>query len=136
MTYNELAVSYVRRAQVRFEALQFFLEREAYPDVVREAQELAELALKGLLRSVGIDPPRWHDVGPVLRDQAHLFSASLQKKIPALAQASGRLRRDREMAFYGDVDFIPGDHYGRSEAEAAIADAGLILQAAQEVVLP
>jgi HEPN domain-containing protein len=39
-------------------------ERSA--DVVGESQEIVELALKGLLRSCGIDPPRIHDVSDVL----------------------------------------------------------------------
>ena len=53
-------------------------------DVVREAQEIVELALKGLLRQVGIEPPRWHDVGELLRDIARAFSK------PAAAAVSHR----------------------------------------------
>ena len=68
MTVDELARAYVTKASKRRRALEVLLEEEAYSDVVREAQELVELALKGMLRFVGIDPPKWHDVGPILKE--------------------------------------------------------------------
>ncbi len=44
-----------------------------YSDVVREAQELVELALKGMLRAVGIDPPKVHEVGGALLSNRDRF---------------------------------------------------------------
>ena len=44
MTNPDLARSYLAKAQLRLEALAFLLERGGYSDVVREAQELVELA--------------------------------------------------------------------------------------------
>ena len=38
----------------------------SWADGVRESQEVVELALKGLLRVSGIEPPRIHDVSEVL----------------------------------------------------------------------
>jgi len=35
----------------------------SFSDVVEEAQEIVELSLKGMLRFVGIEPPKFHDVG-------------------------------------------------------------------------
>jgi hypothetical protein len=69
VTASELAKSYLVKAAVRLEMLSFLFERAAWPDVVREAQELVELTLKGMLRQVGVDPPKWHDVGPILLEQ-------------------------------------------------------------------
>lgn len=68
MTADELARSYFSRARKRLAALRALMQEEAFPDVVREAQELVELALKGMLRWVGIDPPKWHDVGSILKE--------------------------------------------------------------------
>jgi HEPN domain-containing protein len=42
------------------------LGEDDYSDVVREAQEIVELALKGMLRQIGIEPPKWHDVGQLI----------------------------------------------------------------------
>ena len=56
---------YVRRAEHRLRALDVLYEEESWADVVRESQEVVELALNGLLRSCGIEPPRTHDVAEV-----------------------------------------------------------------------
>ena len=61
-----LAPDYLRRAKIRLAALDVLFEGESWADVVRESQEIVELALKGLLRFRGIDPPRVHDVSEVL----------------------------------------------------------------------
>ncbi|MBI2914833.1 MAG: HEPN domain-containing protein [Firmicutes bacterium] len=37
------------------------MEEQSYSDVVREAQEIVELCLEGILRYVGIEPPKLHD---------------------------------------------------------------------------
>ena len=57
MTNGSLAQSYLLKATKRLKILPVLLDEEAYSDVVREAQELVELALKGVLRQVGIEPP-------------------------------------------------------------------------------
>jgi HEPN domain-containing protein len=127
MTADELARGYFVRARKRFVALRTLLDVEAYPDVIRESQELVELVLKGMLRWVGIDPPKWHDVGSILLEEQAKYPPEIRREIPKLAEISLRLRRDRELAFYGDRDFIPERVYGRSDAERALADAEKVL---------
>lgn len=135
MTADELARSYLAKAAVRAEMLEFLAQRQAWSDVVRVAQELVELALKGMLRHVGVDPPKWHDVGGILLEHATLFPADVQTRLPELARISKRLRKDRELAFYGDIDFIPTREYGPAEGRAAIEEARAVLAAAQQVVV-
>lgn len=129
MTADELARSYFARARKRMHALRALMDAEGYPDVVREAQELVELVLKGMLRWVGVDPPHWHDVGPILLEQRERFPPALQQEVPQLAEISLRLRRDREAAFYGDIDLIPERIFGRRAAAQALADAERVLAA-------
>ncbi|GAB4471882.1 MAG: hypothetical protein OHK0044_15260 [Burkholderiaceae bacterium] len=129
MTADELARGYLLRARKRMAALRALMAEEAYPDVVREAQELVELVLKGMLRWVGVDPPRWHDVGDIVLEHAALFPPQLQAELPALASISRRLRRERENAFYGDADLIPERVYDRASADQAFADAQRVLDA-------
>ncbi|MCY4637496.1 MAG: hypothetical protein OXG04_23865 [Acidobacteria bacterium] len=40
MTNTSLAESYLIKARIRLEVLEVYLEKEAYSDVVREAQEI------------------------------------------------------------------------------------------------
>jgi len=53
MNIPTLAQSYLEKASKRLRILEVLMEEEAYSDVVREAQEIVELALKGVLRSLG-----------------------------------------------------------------------------------
>jgi HEPN domain-containing protein len=119
MRNKELALDYVRRAQVRLRALDVLYEAQSWADVVRESQEIVELALKGLLRAHGIEPPRIHDVsGLLIAEQARLPLA-LHAKLPRLAAISRDLRRDRELAFYGAEDLTPGSFYMQEDADRA-----------------
>ena len=119
----ELAEDYVRRAKIRLAAVDVLFEGESWPDVVRESQEILELALKGLLRWCGVDPPRVHDVSDVLLAEKGRLPADLIGEAEALAAASRHLRRDRELAFYGAEDLTPTGFYSRADAEDARAAA-------------
>jgi len=50
LTNDQLAKSYLVKAQKRLRILDVLLEEEDYSDVVREAQEVVELAQKAILR--------------------------------------------------------------------------------------
>ena len=128
MTADELARSYFQRCRKRRVALEALYGVEAYADVMREAQELVELGLKGLLRAAGIDPPKWHDVGRILLENARLFPATLHDDLPRMAEISSRLRKERELSFYGEIDFIPEENYSREDAAAVMADVDWILE--------
>lgn len=123
MRNKELALDYVKRANVRLRALDVLYDGESWADVVRESQEVVELVLKGLLRSSGIEPPRIHDVSALLLAEAERLPAELQAKLPRLAAISRDLRRDRELAFYGAEDLTPGSFYARDDADRARASA-------------
>lgn len=123
MRNTDLARDYIRRAQVRLQALEVLFEAESWADVVRESQEIVELTLKALLRASGVDPPRIHDVSEVLRAERQRLPAALSKEVDTLAEISRRLRRDRELAFYGAEDLTPSGFYSRDDAEAARLDA-------------
>ena len=115
----ELAEDYVRRAKLRLKALDVLFEGEGWPDVVRESHEILELALKGLLRWCGVDPPRIHDVSDVLLAEKDRLPPELAREVEALAAASRHLRRDRELAFYGAEDLTPTGFYSKADAENA-----------------
>jgi hypothetical protein len=120
---TELARDYIRRATVRLQAVDVLFQAESWADVVRESQEIVELALKALLRSVGVDPPRIHDVSDVLEAEAHRLPAELREDLDTLTRASRDLRRDRELAFYGAEDLTPSGFYTPEDGERARANA-------------
>jgi len=116
---SELARDYLRRARVRLDALEVLFGAESWADVVRESQEIVELALKGLLRSCGVEPPRIHDVSAILVAERHRLPADLQCEVDWLADISRQLRRGRELAFYGAGYLTPTDFYSRRDAWVA-----------------
>ncbi len=115
----DLARDYVRRAEVRVRALDVLFDAESWADVVRESQEVVELALKALLRACGVDPPRIHDVSEVLLAERGRLPEALVGEVETLAKISRSLRRDRELAFYGAEDLTPSGFYSRADGENA-----------------
>ena len=123
MKNKDLATDYLTRAGHRLEALQLLYDRKSYADVVREAQELIELALKAVIRISGVDPPRSHDVGDLLLENTHRLNPEIRPHADTLAKISKKLRRDRELAFYGSEDLTPSDFYKEEDAREALQDA-------------
>lgn len=119
MKRGGLAEDYLRRAGVRLAALDVLFDAESWADVVRESQEIVELTLKGLLRSCGIDPPRVHDVSTILLAERDRLPGSLHCEAEWLAHVSRQMRKDRELAFYGAEDLLPGDFYSYTDARTA-----------------
>lgn len=128
MRNEELASDYVRRAGARLRAVDVLFEAESWADVVRESQEIVELALKGLLRSVGVDPPRVHDVSDVLEVERDRLPAELAEGLDVLTRASKELRRDRELAFHGAEDLTPSGFYSRDDGHRARASARRVVE--------
>ena len=118
-----LARSYLDKTQKRVKILSVLLEESAYSDVIRESQEIVELALKGMLRQIGIEPPKWHDVGPLILEYRTRFPGEVSSQAEKLAEISAWLRKEREFAFYGDIDFIPTERYSKADAQRAMDDA-------------
>jgi len=136
VTNLTLARSYLLKAWKRLKILPVLMEEEAYSDVVREAQEIVELALKGMLRHVGIEPPKWHDVGPLVVEQRDRWPRGVQELCDELAETSRWLRKEREFSFYGEIDFIPSEQYVAADAERAMTEARQAVTAARMVIDP
>lgn len=134
MTSESLARSYLVKAQKRLKALAVLRDEDAHSDVVREAQELVELALKGVLRAIGVEPPKFHDVGGLLIEHRDKLASEARADVPRAAEISKRLRRERELAFYGDIDFIPTEEYSPADARRAYEEAAWVLDLAARVI--
>lgn len=129
MRNRSLASDYVHRAGVRLAALDVLFEADSWADVVRESQEVVELALKGLLRAVGVMPPRVHDVSDVLEAERGRLPEAVREQLAELVRISKELRRDRELAFYGAEDLTPSGFYERADAERARRAARTVVEA-------
>lgn len=68
---------------------------------IRRSQEALELVSKALLRLLGIEYPRTHDVGDVLVDCADRFPEEIKERVDEIAKLSSELAAVRGPAFYG-----------------------------------
>jgi HEPN domain-containing protein len=103
--------------------------------VVREAQEIVELVLKGMLRSVGIEPPKYHEIGGLLLEHDDRFPKDIARQLKKAAKISKNLRKERELAFYGDIDFITTEEYTSEDSKQALRDAYWIVVLAKKVII-
>lgn len=134
MHNDSLVSDYLTRAKHRLAAVEVLLKAKSYADVVRESQEVVELTLKALLRSVGIEGPWIYDAGDILLEQIARMPKELVPKIEQLATISRSLRRDRELAFYGSEDLTPSHFYKLNDAEKAYQDASWVYLVVSESV--
>jgi HEPN domain-containing protein len=134
LTNITLAQSYIKKATDRLDILDLLLKKAAYSDVMREAQEIVELATKGMLRAVGIEPPKFHDVGDLLLEHTDKYPDDISKHVEKIASISKRLRKERELSFYGDIDFIPTEEYTITDAQEATEGADFIVAIAKKLI--
>lgn len=135
MTNIDLARSYIQKAEARLKALALLHAEGDYSDVVREAQETVELALKAMLRAIGVDPPKFHDVGGIILEHCDRFQSEVTKGLGRAAEISKWLRKERELALYGAIDFIPTEEYTAEDAQRALDDTRWVVQLAKEVIV-
>jgi HEPN domain-containing protein len=134
MNTKSLAESYLKKAVDRLDILDLLFKKGAFSDVIRESQEIVELSLKGMLRFVGVEPPKIHDVGGLLLEHEEKFPKDIAKNLKRLSDISKRLRKERELAFYGDIDFIPTEEYTEDDAKEAIGDARFVVDRARKLI--
>ena len=128
MRNDALVKDYVARAKARLKALAVLEAEGSHADVVRESQEVVELALKALLRASRIEVPRVHDVSPLLVEHAARLPDAARPHLDELVSASRSLRRDRELAFYGSEDLTPSEFYGPADSAEARKVAARVVE--------
>jgi HEPN domain-containing protein len=131
----EIARDYIVQAEERIYHARNALKKGSYAYVIRQSQEASELALKASLRLIGIEPPKIHDVGPILKQYKHKYPQWFQQIIPELARISRKLRREREPSMYGDEEsgVPPSALYDEKDAKNALKDARYILNSVKKL---
>lgn len=136
MTNRDMAEAYRDQAEEILLEAQGLFQRRVWNLVVRRAQEVVEMSLKAALRMAGVEIPRIHDVGIILKDQRARFPEAFRKEIDRLASISRRLRREREVSFYGDEETgaPPQRLYTDDDARVALEDASVVLDRCRELL--
>jgi len=128
MSNFELGSKLLNEAEEYYEEMLRAYERGSWNVVVRRAQEVVELSLKGLLKIMGIEYPKEHDVGDVF--ERACGEKGIEVEAEALARikrTSSRLARERAPAFYMDRVYSEG------QAKEAKEGAEQVLGMAREL---
>lgn len=97
--------------------------------VVRRAQEVVELALKGALRMLGVDYPKVHDVAPVFSEQVQQKGVAVDVEVlEQIEDISFWLSQARAPSFYLERD------YGEEDARQAFRDAVFVLTEVRKIL--
>lgn len=118
----KIAKSYLKQAEARLKNAENALIEENHPYTVRLSQECVELSLKAVLKAVGIEYPKIHDVSDVLIDVEDRFPEWFKKELNFVVQSSKILVKKREISFYGGEEALlsPNEVIGREDAEDAL----------------
>src|SRR4030067_2839483 len=119
MRSDRIGYAYIKDAKTISEEARESLNKGHYHRTVRKCQEAVELAIKGLLRFVGIEYPKSHRVGAIL------FESSIRGEVPVavlkkVVEISDELARERETAFYGTEEDAAEELFTESDAGDAL----------------
>lgn len=132
MTNPELARGWTRQAENILQEARAAADNGLWHLAVRRCQESVEMALKGLLGLVGIEVPKIHDVGFILRQYKDRFPKAIQAEIDRIQSISRRLKKERETSFYGDEELMlpPDQIYNKEDATQSLAEAEFVVKLA------
>ena len=117
--------SYLRQAKARLDDSKEALPERNYPYAVRLSQECVELSLKAVLKAVGIEYPKIHDVSDVLVEVKERFPSWFRSEINFLRESSKILVKKREPSLYGGEEAFlsPDEVIDKNDAEDATTRA-------------
>ena len=122
-TNREQGEKLLKEAEWIFERdLKIAADEENYNLAVRRAQEVVELAIKGCLRTLGIDFPKVHDAGFVFMKEVGKKLDFQESTLKEIERISKWLAEARAPSFYGERDFTNED------SQRAYNDAAFVLR--------
>jgi len=132
----KIALAYLRQAKARLEDAKDAVEEGNYPYAVRLSQECVELCLKAVLKAVGIEYPKVHDVSDVLMDVKTRFPAWFQEEMDYMCESSKRLVKKREPSLYGGEEAFlsPDEVIDKADGQDGVKRADKIFQLCNKLI--
>ncbi|MGQ9514731.1 MAG: HEPN domain-containing protein [Thermoproteota archaeon] len=132
MNTRSMALEYLERSKRYIAEAGRAVGEADYPTTVRRCQESVEMAVKAILRLLGIEYPRKHDVSDVLQDLKNMgeIPKFFKDEIPFISSTISRLTSVRGLAMYGDESSLtpPARLFSSEDAEKALNDAKRVLE--------
>jgi len=136
MKLLEVSKALLRQAEARLEDGRGALHDENFPYCVRLSAECVELSIKAILKLVGIEYPKKHDVSDVLLLAINRFPDWFRDHAPRIAESNKILTKKREPALYGGEEafLTPEDIISKEDATDAIKRAEETYNACKKLV--
>lgn len=133
----KIAQSYLRQAKARLEDAKEALPESNHPYAVRLSQECVELSLKSVLKAVGIEYPKIHDVSDVLVEVIDRFPPWFRAEAAFLRESSKILVKKREPSLYGGEEAFlsPDEVINKNDAEDAILRADKVYKLCESLLI-
>ena len=131
-----MAADYLEEADVSLKQAELALRVGRSNTAVRRSQDCVEFSVKALLRLVGIEYPKEHEVSDVLLSSLDRFPKGFRKSVKGMADISTTLLPKRGLATYGDERrLIPaGKIFTKRDATDAIKKARKVLEGAKALL--
>ena len=137
MNTFRMAEDLARRSARFLREASLALSEGDYATCLRRSQECVEMSLKGVLRLVGIEYPRAHDVSEVLLTLGRsALPGWFKEELPYLAETSRGLAKLRGLAMYGSEDELKpaSELFSEDDARRAYGDAEKVLRLCASII--
>ena len=131
-----MALDYLDRARSRLIDAEAAFKRGDYPETVRYSQEAVELSLKSVLRIIGIEYPKVHDVGDIIYFYRDQYPEWFRKEIDDIRRISRDLALKRAPAMYG-LELsgkTPSELFNREDAYEALKSGKYVYELSRRFV--
>jgi len=136
MTSIRLAEAFLDRARTRLQALDALRAEADFSDVVREARDIVDLCIRGMLRVMDIEVSRWREAGEILQENIRRFPSEivaheerLMGILKDLAQANEIPPSDEEPVPHAVIEKM-----NIADADRATAEAEWVLGIAEMTI--
>jgi hypothetical protein len=101
MNTKILAEDYIRKAKRYLREAENACSEGDFASTIRRSQECIELSVKSVLRAVGIEFPKEHDVSEVLLELNVDMPTWFKDKVPEIARIMREITPKRGISMYG-----------------------------------
>ncbi len=136
MTSIRLAEAFLVRARTRLKALDALRAEADFSDVVREARDIVDLCIRGMLRVMDIEVSRWREAGEILQENIRRFPSEIVAHEERLMGILKDLAQANEIP-PTDEDGTPHAVVGKmniADADRATAEAEWVLGIAEMTI--
>ncbi|MFW5704536.1 MAG: HEPN domain-containing protein [Nanoarchaeota archaeon] len=134
MDKSKFIKNYIQTSQRRIKYCENALNDKDFAYVVRESQTIVELCFKALLYRYNFVFPDKPEVSSDLKEVLEIYSDNIKKNYKKFAKLSKELRRNRELALYGDpdADKVSNEFFTKDQAENYLKEVKELLEIVKE----